>query len=89
MDDISYRIRRFIGTELLAKENASAVTEETKLLRGVTDSLGIMRLVVFLQEEFNLTFSEAEVDPGHFRTVADLEKLVRHRLAEREEMRPS
>lgn len=82
MDDVSHRIRHFIGTELMAHDDASSVADETRLLRGVTDSLGIMRLVLFLQEEFRLTFSEAEVDPDNFRTVADVEQLVRERLTQ-------
>jgi acyl carrier protein len=83
VDDLSRRIRHFIGTELMAHDDGASVADETKLLRGVTDSLGIMRLVVFLQEEFRLTFSEAEVDPDNFRTVANVERLVRERLARR------
>jgi acyl carrier protein len=81
VDDVSTKIRFFIGTELMARDDGASVTAETRLLRGATDSLGIVRLLLFLQEEFRLTFSEAEVDPDNFRTVADVERLVRERLA--------
>lgn len=80
MRDVAGSIRRFIGTELLSRHNGSTVTEETRLLEGVTDSLGIMHLIAFLQEEFGVSFSEADASPENFQTVADVERLVRRKL---------
>lgn len=79
-DEVTDRVRHFIGTELMSREDGSTVTAETRLLRGAVDSMGMMHLILFLQEEFHVTFTNAEADPEHFRTVGDVESLVRTKL---------
>ena len=80
MRDVTDAIRGFIQLELLSRREGTVVTDETRLLRGVTDSLGIMHLIAFLQEEFGVTFTEADAAPENFQTVGDVERLVRRRL---------
>jgi acyl carrier protein len=81
MDDMNVRIRRFIATEIMLQDDPSVVTPGTRLLGGVMDSLGLMQLASFLQEEFDLTFVEAEMNPDNFRTVEDVERMVEQKLA--------
>jgi acyl carrier protein len=76
MDEVSRSIRAFVGTELMSRPDGSTVSAETRLLRGVTDSMGIMQLIVFLQEAFGLRFGSDDAAPEHFRTVGDVERLV-------------
>jgi len=82
-DEVSRKVRSFIGTELMSLEDGSSVTAQTRLLRGVADSLGVMNLILYLQEEFRLTFTEIEAAPENFRTVGDVERLVRRKLLSR------
>jgi len=73
------RIRLFIENELdLA---GTPLEDDTPLLNGILDSLGLMQLVAFIEEEFELTLDFADVTIDHFRTLGDLERLVRSRLA--------
>ena len=81
MNDISSRIRTFIATEVLLEENPARLTDQTQLVGGVMDSLGLMQLVSFIQEEFRVSFEDTEVTPDNFRTVADVERLVNQKLA--------
>lgn len=83
MSDLSTPIRHFIATEVMLHPDPSAVTEKTRLIGGVMDSLGLMQLVSYLQEEFGVRFDEAEIVPENFRTVADVERLVRSKLSTR------
>jgi acyl carrier protein len=80
MDEMRSRIRSFIAKEVLLEENPSVVTDRTRLVGGVLDSLGLMQLVSYLQETFAVTFEESEVTPENFRTVADVEQLVRQKV---------
>lgn len=82
MDDMRSRIRSFIAKEILLEESPSAVNDRTRLVGGVLDSLGLMQLVSYLQETFAVTFEESEVTPENFRTVADVEQLVRQKVPE-------
>jgi acyl carrier protein len=76
LSEISEKIKGFIVTELMFEDNAAALTEETPLLEGVIDSLGLMQMISFIEEEFEVAIDDAEVTASNFRTVADIERLV-------------
>jgi acyl carrier protein len=80
VSEIRSRLRSFIATEILLEENPSLVTDETHLVGGVLDSLGLMQLVNFINEEFGVKFEDEEVTPENFRTVQDLERLVQEKI---------
>jgi acyl carrier protein len=73
-------IREFISREIMLEQGPSSVTEQTVLVGGVLDSLGLMQLVSYIQEEFGLRFDDAEVSPENFRTVRDVERLVSEKI---------
>jgi acyl carrier protein len=74
--DVASRIREFIKAEILFEDSEAALTDDTPLLNGVVDSLGLMQLVAFLEEEFDVEIDDSEMTADHFRTVADIEELV-------------
>jgi acyl carrier protein len=78
--DISDRIRRFIREEVLLDEHAR-LDGETPLLDGVLDSLALMQLVAFLEEEFDTEIEDTEVTAENFRTIGDIERLMSGRMA--------
>jgi len=78
--EISSRIRDFISAEIMFEDSASNLTDETPLLGGVIDSLGLMQLISFLEEEFNVTIEDAEVTADNFRTVSQIEQLVSQKV---------
>lgn len=76
MSDIATKIKGFIAEEIMFEDDASEPSDDTQLLGGVMDSLGLMQLVSFIEEEFEVTIDDAEVTVDNFRTVADIERLV-------------
>ncbi|MGQ0669876.1 MAG: acyl carrier protein [Actinomycetota bacterium] len=74
--DVSSRIRDFIKEELLYGETSSTLNHETVLLDGIIDSLGLMQLVAFLEQEFEIEVDDSEITADNFRTIADIERLV-------------
>jgi len=83
MSYLSIQIRHFIAREIMLQDDPSVVTEKTRLIGGVMDSLGLMQFVSYLREEFDLNFDEDEIVPENFRTVTDVERLVNQKLAAR------
>ena len=79
MGDIAERVRGFIAEELLYDADASSLSEDAPLLGGTLDSLGLMQLIAFIEEEFDVTIDDAEVTREHFSTVADIERLVKEK----------
>ena len=78
--DISDRIQRFIREEVMLDEHARIDTD-SPLLDGVLDSLALMQLVAFLEEEFDTEIDDTEVTAENFKTVADIERLMSDRMA--------
>lgn len=56
---------------------ASNVTEDTRLLEeGLLDSLGLMKMVAFLERCHGLVVPDEEILPDNFRTLASIRKLI-------------
>ena len=80
MSDISDRIKGFIAEEIMFEDNAAELKDDTQLLGGIMDSLGLMQLVSFIEEEYDVTVDDSEVTVDNFRTVADIERLVSQKV---------
>jgi acyl carrier protein len=79
--DVATRIRDFISEEIMFEDNATELAEDTPLLSGIMDSLGLLQLVAFLEEEFDVEIDDADMTADHFRTIGDIEALVRSKAA--------
>jgi acyl carrier protein len=77
--NVADRIRGFIKEEVVLDTEAS-LENDTPLLEGILDSLALMQLVAFLEEEFDTEIDDTEVTAENFRTIADIERLVGGRL---------
>lgn len=79
--EVAERIRGFIAEEIMFEETQQSLTDDTPLLSGVMDSLGLLQLVAFLEEEFDVEIDDADMVADHFRTVGDIEQLVRQKVS--------
>jgi acyl carrier protein len=78
--DVSDRIRTFIREEVFLDADAQ-IDDDSPLLDGILDSLALMQLVAYLEEEFDTEIDDTEVTAENFRTIADIERLISGRLA--------
>jgi acyl carrier protein len=75
--DDKERIRRFILEDVVLQSPDARVEDDTPLLDGVLDSMSLMRLVAFLEEDFGVEIDDAAITAENFRTVEDIARLVR------------
>lgn len=69
------RIRNFLETKF---PQAKKVDDRASLLEsGVLDSLGILDVVTFLEQEFGLQIVDDELVPENFQSVESLSAFVR------------
>ncbi|MEE9421702.1 MAG: acyl carrier protein [Gammaproteobacteria bacterium] len=74
------KLKTFIFTELVFVDSADEFTEADDLLEAGLDSMGIMRLVIFIEEEFGVTLPDDELVPDNLRTLKNLEDWIgRHK----------
>jgi methoxymalonate biosynthesis acyl carrier protein len=78
--DVADRIRAFIREEIVLDAEAH-VADDTPLLEGIVDSLAMMQLVDYLEEEFDAEIDERDIKAENFGTVRAIERLVNERLA--------
>ncbi|HLC40975.1 MAG TPA: acyl carrier protein [Methylomirabilota bacterium] len=75
--EIGSRIRAFVRDELATQKGVPEVGEEESLVEsGILDSLGVVRLVLYLEEEFGIRIEDNEVTAENFRTVRSIEQFV-------------
>jgi acyl carrier protein len=74
-------LKSFIETELLAGAGGSLDYSEDLLLSGLVNSLGVMRLVSFTQEQFGVHIPPEDVVIEHFQTIDAIARYVEARSA--------
>ena len=76
-------IRDYITGELLfGLDDVELGDDDNLLLSGLLDSLGIMRLVAFLAEEFSTEIPPEDVTIEHFMTISHIARYLEDRLAD-------
>ncbi len=77
--EVRSKLKHFIVTELMHDEDDEVLgDEEPRLGSGIVDSLGIMRLVSYIEEEFGVVVSDEDLVPEHFQSVNRLVAFVEH-----------
>jgi acyl carrier protein len=71
------QIREFITENLAHAKGITSFTDEESLMEsGVIDSLGIFRLVSFLEEELRVRIGDEEINAETLKSVNSIEQLV-------------
>lgn len=71
------QIREFILEKLAQPKGITSFTDDESLMEtGVIDSLGIFRLVSFLEEELRVRVSDDEINAETLKSVNTIEELV-------------
>ena len=65
-------VKEFITEELLADESITLHDEDQLLLDGMIDSLGMLRLVAFVETTFEIQIPYEDITVENFNTVNSL-----------------
>jgi acyl carrier protein len=73
-------LRRYIGHELLSRNGDAPVDDDDDLLAsGLVDSVGMMSLVLFIEEEFALPVPPEDVTIENFLSLNTIDAYLRRR----------
>jgi acyl carrier protein len=78
--DVKEPIRAFILEYAAARGIAAIKDDESLLQTNVIDSVGVFRLIAFLEETFPLTVEESDMAPENFQSLNDIENFVSGKL---------
>lgn len=71
------QIRDFIREQLAPAKGITSFRDDESLMEnGVIDSLGIFRLVTFLEESFGVRIGDEEINAENLQSVDMIEQLV-------------
>jgi len=77
------KIQRFILEELLSQGSRKSLdVDEPLVSTGVIDSLALLRLIGFLEQEFGLTIGDGEVMPENWETLRSITEFVERKASE-------
>ena len=75
----------FIAGTLMGNDNLDTLASDEALLgTGILDSLGLLRLVVFIHDELGVDVADELLLPEHFQSLAHLAALVERLQATRD-----
>lgn len=76
------KIITYIEKEILnGQENVNLTSDEDLLTTGLIDSLGIMKLLTYLEETFEITIPAEDMTIEYFMTVDDMSEYIASRQA--------
>jgi acyl carrier protein len=75
--NVKDQVRQFVTEELAAAKGITQVSDDESLIEnGVIDSLGIFRLVTFLEETFGVKIGDEEISAENLQNINMIEQLV-------------
>lgn len=74
--EIGYEIRDFVVTNFLFGKGDDLRDEESLLENGVIDSTGVLELVSYLQERFDMRIEDDEIVPANLDSISNLVDFV-------------
>ena len=79
--DLQATIKNYILNEFLPGESPDSLDDTTPLITGgILDSIGTVKLVGFLEQQFGVRIEPHEMNADFMDSVVDIETLVRNKL---------
>ena len=79
--DVVEKIKDFICSELAFDIHKESIAADSDLLsKGIIDSMGIMQLVPFLEENFGVSIKPEDVIPENFQSLNSLKLFLDRKL---------
>lgn len=75
---LTQKIKNFIMEEFLPGEDPDELTETTPLISGgILDSIATLKLVMFMEEQYGVSFEPHEVDKENLDNLESIVRLLR------------
>lgn len=78
--DTIVRVREFVVDNFLFGEEKGLANETSFLEKGIIDSTGILELVSFLEETYEIKVDDEELVPENLDSLANIDVFLRRKL---------
>ena len=79
-DSIRSKTKEYILENFVFEENGQIGDDQSLIRSGVLDSTGILELIVFVENEFNVSCNESELVKENFDTINLVTAFVTRKL---------
>lgn len=76
MNDITQTLREFVQENFLFGEDATFANDDSFLEQGIIDSTGVLELVTFLEEQFEIAVEDDELVPENLDSIDNLVRFI-------------
>ena len=78
--ELKDQVRTFIVQTFPAAQGRSLQDDDPLLGGNIVDSVGILKLITYVESEFGITIEDEDIAPEHFQSIAHLVALVQTKL---------
>lgn len=83
MEQIKQTVKKFILENILFEDDENVLDYDDSFLeKGIIDSTGVLELVSFIEEEFNISVSDDELVPENLDSVNKLAGFIDKKRAQ-------
>ena len=80
--NVKTAIEQFIVDEIMLADNGTKIDPDESLIsNGTLDSLGLLRLIAFVEEQFDVEVEDGEVVPDNFQSLNVIEAFLAAKTA--------
>jgi acyl carrier protein len=75
-------VKQFVIDEFLPDVGVDQLDPDYDLMQGgVVDSIGLLKLIAWLEHRFNIAADDIDLDPDNFRSVTAIDRFIELCLA--------
>ena len=73
-------IEKFIREDIVkGKINVTLTVNDDLIQSGIIDSLGIQKLIAFLESRFSINIADEELVPENFESIESIDSFIRNK----------
>ena len=77
MNDLNAKLKQFIMSEVNPDLHLESINDDEPLIEsGIVDSLGMLKILAFLDETFGIDLSSGEIRPEFFESVRTICRMA-------------
>jgi acyl carrier protein len=81
MNDIGWSLRQFIKENFLFGQDLTFADDDSFLELGIVDSTGVLELVTFIEERYQITVDDEELVPENLDSIENLVRFIEARCS--------
>lgn len=75
-------IENYILNELVYGRKNQISPNESLINTGILDSLTLLQLISFIEDQFSVTVEDEDMTPDNFHTINSMSSLIKRKLGE-------